>query len=58
MPAFTKSLFGQVMVGLVLGIIAGVVGAFLTLGARNAGGRHRNDEIDWDEVDQGASSRA
>lgn len=46
------------LVLLPLGIIAGVVGAFLTLGARNAGGRHRNDEIDWDEVDQGASSHA
>lgn len=25
MPAFTRSLFGQVMVGLVLGLVAGVM---------------------------------
>lgn len=46
------------LVLLPLGIIAGVVGAFLTLGARNAGGRYRNDEIDWDDADQDATSRA
>lgn len=46
------------LVLLPLGIIAGVVGAFLTLGARNAGGRHRNDEVDWDDADQDATSRA
>lgn len=46
------------LVLLPLGIIAGVVGAFLTLGARNAGGRHSNDQVDWDDADQDATSRA